>query len=52
MFRFIYEIIPSNKKGHYIHPPFRKLRPKVKVSYGTRTRKLIHTSVYVQEMYV
>jgi hypothetical protein len=37
MFRFIYEIIPSNKKLH---------TPTLQGHY------IIHTSVYVQEMYV
>ena len=45
MFSFIYEIIPSNKKGHYIHPPFRKLRPEVKVSYGTMEKSTVHTFI-------
>jgi hypothetical protein len=26
-------------QGCYIHPPFRKLRPEVKVSHGTKEKK-------------
>ena len=54
--------------GCYIHPPFKKLHPKVRVIYNTRVtthnsyidnnnqhhqfKTLIHTSVHVQGMHV